>query len=263
MSASAVKEGAGARSQVTNLVTWVAVLATLLFLTPLFTNLPEAVLAALIIAALWHILAARKLRSIRLVSRTEFGLAALTLAGVVLIDVLQGMVLGLVFSLLLFIYRSSRPHLARLGRVPGVPGAFTDLARHPENEPLPGILVLRLDAPLYYANAMTSRDQVLALVGAEEPPPWAVVLDAAAQDELDITSAEMLSGLLDTLRARGIAVYAAEVHAPVLDLAARTGVLERLGAEQVFPTVELAVQAAASRRATEPAAPNPLGATKP
>ena len=98
MSGSAVKEGAGARSQVSNLAAWGATIVTVLFLTPLFKSLPEAVLGALIIHALWHILVARKLRAVRAVSRTEFVLGALSFLGVVLIDVLPGMVIGLVAS---------------------------------------------------------------------------------------------------------------------------------------------------------------------
>ncbi len=125
MSASAVKEGAGGRTQVANLVAWGVTLVTLLFLTPLFTSLPEAVLAALIIHAVWHILTARKLEKIRLVSKTEFGLAVLTLAGVLFIDVLEGMIIGLVASVLLILYQSSRPHISSLGRIPGIPGAYS------------------------------------------------------------------------------------------------------------------------------------------
>ena len=145
LSASAVKEGAGARSQVANLVTWAVTIVTVLFLTPLFATLPEAVLAALIIHAVWHIIAARKLRQARLASRTEFALGALALFGVLFIDVLQGMLIGLLASLALVIYRSSRPHISSLGRVPGVPGAYSSLERHPENMPVPGVLILRLE----------------------------------------------------------------------------------------------------------------------
>ena len=148
MSASAVKEGAGARSQVTNLVTWIITVITVLFLTPLFTNLPEAVLAALIIHAVWHIVASRKLERIRLVSRTEFWFGMIAFAGVILIDVLEGMIIGLIGSLLFVIYQSSRPHIASLGRVPGVPGAYSDLARHAENMQVPGVLIVRLDGPI-------------------------------------------------------------------------------------------------------------------
>ena len=125
MSASAVKEGAGGRSQVANIVAWGVTLVTLLFLTPLFTSLPEAVLAALIIHAVWHIITARKLAKIRLFSRTEFWLGVITLLGVLLIDVLQGMIIGLLASLLLIVYKSSRPHVAALGRVPGNQGVYS------------------------------------------------------------------------------------------------------------------------------------------
>jgi high affinity sulfate transporter 1 len=242
MSASAVKEGAGARTQVANLVAWGVTVVTLLFLTPLFTNLPEAVLAALIIHAIWHIIAARKLRQIRLVSRTEFWFALIAFLGVILIDVLQGMVIGLLCSIIYVVYKSSRPHLASLGRVSGVPGAYTDLARHPENRAVPGVLILRLDAPMYYANALTVRDKAKAMMEESETPLRAVILDASVQDELDITSAEVLEGLVKDLHGQGIAVYVAELHAPVREFGRRTGLLDLIGEENVFPTVDLAVR---------------------
>jgi MFS superfamily sulfate permease-like transporter len=246
MSASAVKEAAGARSQVSNLVTWLAAIVTVLFLTPLFTNLPEAVLAALIIHAVWHIIASRKLQRIRLESRTEFWLGMLTLAGVILVDVLEGMLLGLILSLLVYIYKSSRPHLSRLGRVPNVPGAYSDLTRHPENLPVPGLLILRLDAPLFYANAITVAEQVKQIIAATEPRPAAVLFDAAAQDDLDITSAEVLRSLIHGLRDQGIEVYLAEVHAPVWEFAVRMGLDELIDANHIYPTVDAAVKAITS-----------------
>ena len=195
MSASAVKEGAGAKTQVSNLVAWGVTLVTLLFLTPLFTNLPEAVLAALIIHAVWHTLVSQKLQKIRLVSRTEFILAFITMAGVLFIDVFEGMIIGVAASLLLIIYQSSRPHVGHLGRVPGISGAYSDLNRHPENTPIPGILIMRLDGTLYYANALTVRKSIQTLVADTQPPLKAVILDLSGQDSLDITSAEMLHGL--------------------------------------------------------------------
>jgi SulP family sulfate permease len=242
MSASAVKEGAGARSQVTNLVTWVVTIITLLFLTPLFAPLPEAVLAALIIHALWHIIAARKLQQVRLVTRTEFWLGMLALAGVLLIDVLEGMIIGVVASLVFVVYRSSRPHVSSLGRVPGVPGAFSDLARHPEDTPVPGVLIARFDGALYYANALTARDQVKALIEAMKSPPSTVIFDLSAQDQLDLTSADVLKGLVKELQGRGMAVSMADVHAPVREFSRKTGLLELVGEDHLFPTVELAVQ---------------------
>jgi sulfate permease, SulP family len=244
MSGSAVKEGAGARSQVANLVAWAATIVTLLFLTPLFTSLPEAVLAALIIHAVWHILASRKLMTLRREAPLEVWFGVLALVGVLFIDVLQGMMIGLLASLAFVVYRSSRPHLSSLGRVPGAPGAYSDLARHPEDVPVPGVLIARLDAPMYYANALTARDRLKAMVAGATPPPRAVILDAEGQDALDITSADVLKGLFAELGRSGVEVYVANVHAPVLERARVTGLLDIVGLDHVLPTVDLAVQAA-------------------
>ena len=242
MSASAVKDGAGARTQVPNLVTWVVTIITVLFFTPLFTTLPEAVLAALIIHAVWHIIASRKLQQIRHVSGVEFWCGMLALTGVLLIDVLEGMMIGVLASLVFVIYRSSRPHLSSLGRVPGISGAYSDLVRHPENIPVPGVLILRLDGPLYYANALTVRDRAKALIDAAQPLPRAVIFDAAAQDEIDLTSTDMLKSLVNELRAKNIAVYFADVHAPIREFSRRTGLLELIGEDKIFPTLDAAVR---------------------
>jgi SulP family sulfate permease len=242
MSASAVKEGAGARSQVTNLVTWVVTIITVLFLTPLFTTLPEAVLAALIIHAVWHIIASRKLQKVRQASPVEFWFGALALAGVLFIDVLQGMIIGVVASLVFVVYKTSRPHVSSLGRVPGVPGAYSDLGRHPEDMPVPGVLIVRVDAQLYYANALTIRDRVKAMVAEMAPRPRAVIIDATAWDQIDLTSTEVIKGLVKELRGSGIAVYFAEVHAPVLEYGRKMGLVDFIGEDHILPTVDAAVR---------------------
>ena len=255
MSGSAVKEGAGGRTQIANLVAWVATIVTLLFLTPLFRSLPEAVLAALIIHAVWHILASRKLLTLRREAPVEVWFGVLALAGVVLIDVLQGMMIGLLASLAFVIYRSSRPHLSSLGRVPGAAGAYSDLARHPENVPVPGVLIVRLDAPMYYANALTARDSVKALIRGAGSPLRAVIFDAEGQDDLDVTSADTLKGLIKELRDSGIPVSFADVHAPVLERARETGLLGAIGEGRVFPTVDLAVREIEGHPVAPPSAP--------
>jgi sulfate permease, SulP family len=242
MASSAVKEGAGAQSQMANLVAWAATIVTLLFLTPLFASLPEAVLAALIIHALWHIIASRKLVKLRLASRVEFWFGMAAFAGVLLIDVFQGMIIGLLASLLFVVYRTSRPHLSSLGRVPGVPGAYGDLTRHPENQPVPGVLIARVDGQLYYANALTVGDGVKALVDEMEPAPRAVIFDSSAQDQLDLTSMDMVKGLVKELQRTGIEVYLADVHAPVLAQGRKAGLLDAIGEDHVCPTVDAAVR---------------------
>jgi high affinity sulfate transporter 1 len=252
MSASAVKEGAGARSQMTNLITWVATIITVLFLTPLFRTLPEAVLGALIIHAVWHIIASRKLQKVRQASPVEFWFGALALAGVLLIDVLQGMIIGVVASLVFVIYRTSRPHVSSLGRVPDAPGAYSDIGRHPENIPVPGVLIVRVDAQLYYANALTVRERVNEMIAEMPSPPRAVVIDAAAWDEIDLTSTEVIKSMLKELRGNGIDVYFADVHAPVLEFGHQTDLVEAIGEENIYPTVDLAVRSIEAANRAEP-----------
>lgn len=128
----------------------------MLLLTPLFKNLPEAVLAALIIHAVSHLWKVGDMRRCYKLRQLEFWLATATFLGVITIDVLPGLVIGVTAMLLLVIYRASRPHIGSLGRVPGVPGACGDVHRHPDYEPIPGLLVLRLESPLFYANAVSS-----------------------------------------------------------------------------------------------------------
>ena len=242
MSGSAVKEGAGAQTQVSNLVAWVATVITLLFLTPLFATLPESVLAALIIHAVWHIIASRRLRRLRRESRVEFWFGLLAMLGVLFIGVLEGMIVGLVSSLVFLVYRSSRPYVASVGRVPGSPGAYSDLKRHPENTPVPGVLILRLHSAFYYANALTVRDRIRMLVARADPKPVAVILDIGSQDSLDLTSADVLKALGTELGAHGIQAYLADVHTPALSFSRAVGVLDVIGEDHVFPTIELAVQ---------------------
>ena len=153
LSQSAVNEGAGARSEVSSLVSAVLIVVTVLFLTPLFKNLSEAVLAALIIFAVSHLWKIREFRGYYRVGRVEFWLGLATMAGVIILDVLPGLLIGVVAMLLYFVYRASMPHVVTLGRVPGVVGAYGNIVRHPDYEPVADLLVLRLEAPLFYANA--------------------------------------------------------------------------------------------------------------
>ena len=242
MSGSAVKEGAGAQTQISNLVAWVATVITLLFLTPLFASLPESVLAALIIYAVWHIITSRKLQRLRQQSRVEFWFGLLAMLGVLFIGVLEGMIVGLVSSLVFLVYQSSRPYVASMGRVPGSPGAYSDLKRHPENEPVPGVLILRLHSAYYYANALTVRDRIRLLVDRADPKPSALILDIGSQDSLDLTSADVLTSLGVELRAQGIEPYLTDVHTPALEYGRAVGVIDVIHEDHVFPTIDLAVQ---------------------
>jgi high affinity sulfate transporter 1 len=241
LSQSAVNEGAGARSEVSPLIAAALIVVTVLFLTPLFKNLPEAVLAALIIFAVSALWKTKQFKGYYHVSRAEFWLGLATMAGVLVLDVLPGLLIGVVAMLLLFIYRASRPHVVTLGRIPGVAGAYGNVRRHPDYEPVPDLLVLRLEAPLFYANATGVRDRIKTLVGGSDPLPRAVILDTGVNDTLDITSAAMLDGLVTQLRSAGIDFALAEVRHTVTSTAHRSRLLELLGKDRVFDTVEEAV----------------------
>lgn len=253
MSGSAVKEGAGGRSQVANLVAWVAVVLTVLFLTPLFASLPEAVLGALIVHAVWHLVTSRKLAKIWGASRSEWALAVLTFLGVIVWDVLPGMVIGMVASVLLLLYTTSRPRVASLGRIPDVTGGYSDLERHPEDQAVKGVAILRVDAPLYYANARSAREGMKAALAEMDPPARAVVIDAAGQNDLDVTSATVLTELVDEWHKAGIAVYVADAHAPVIEAGRRMGFFAAVGEDHFLPTLDAAVRAAEAEAALPPA----------
>jgi SulP family sulfate permease len=241
MSGSAVKEGAGAHTQVTNIVAWAVTIITVLFLTPLFTSLPEAVLAALIIHAVWHLIVARKLSTLRNQAPHElaFGLAALL--GVLLIDVLEGMIIGLLASLLFVVYRSSRSHVSSLGRAPGEPAAFSDLSWHPENTRVPGVLIVRPDETLYYANWRSVRDSIKSMVDELPTAPRAVILDLSSQYELDYTSTVGLESLVRELEKDSIDVSFVGLHAPILRQD-KSGLLAPIFEGHTFPTMDDAVR---------------------
>jgi high affinity sulfate transporter 1 len=242
LSQSAVNEGAGAKSEASSFVAAVLALVTVLVLTPIFKNLPEAVLAALIIHAVSHLFKVKEFRRYYRERAVEFWVGLAALAGVVVIDVLPGLVIGVLGMLLLVVYRASRPHIGVLGRVPDARGAYGDVDRHPDYHQIPGLLVLRLDSPLFYANASLVRDRIKQLVGASDPVPRTVVLEAGANADLDITSAEMLEQLVDSLHAAGIAFALADLRRPVTEMLGRSGLTTKIGQNHLFHTVDEAVK---------------------
>ena len=242
VSGSAVNDAAGAKTQVSLLTAAVLTLITVIILTPLFTNLPEAVLAALIIHAVTRLMRVKQMERYFHLQPAEFWLGIVTPLSVLVIDVLPGLVIGVVCSLAVLIYRSSRPYCSVLGQVPRVPGAYSDMQEHPENTPIPGLLIFQLGMTLYFANAKLMRDRIRDLVKASQPPPRAVILNMVNNYNLDITSAEMLETLVDELHKKGIEVVMTEVHEPFKIMARKSGLMEKLGEDHIFPSVDAAVQ---------------------
>ncbi len=246
LSQSAVNDGAGARSEVSPLFAAALSLVTVVALTGLFEDLPEAVLGALIIHAVAHLMKVRELRELYRLSRNEFTLAVLTLASVLAFDVLPALIIGVVVSILLVIGRASRPTVSRLGL--GSSGTFVDVDRHPGSPERPGVLVLRPNAALFYANAQGVRDAVLEMASDPTIGATAVVLDLQASDRLDLTSAEHLAKLHDSLAAIDVDLCLCEVHAPARATADAVGLTEQLGPERFLPDIGSAVAWADGRR---------------
>jgi sulfate permease, SulP family len=251
LSKTAVNASADARSQLSGLVVAVLTVVTLLFFTGLFEQLPEASLAAVVVAALVELVDIRSLIDLYhfhtrgaggvygVAARPDFVAAVAALFGVLVFDTLPGLFIGIAVSLLLLLYRASRPHVALLGKAPGTQDQWTDLERHPQNEQAPGVVVLRPEAGLFFANADAVRKNVLE--SASEGVK-AIVLDAETVPYIDVTAARMLAELAGDLERRGVALLLARDIGQVRDVLRRSeGEWLR---ERVYPTVEEAVSAA-------------------
>jgi anti-anti-sigma factor len=176
------------------------------------------------------------------------------LAGVLVFDTLPGLFIGVVVSLLLLLYRASRPHVAVLGQVPGTPGQYGDIQRHPENELEPGIALLRVEGGLFFANADTVRAAVRA--HAAEPGTRAVVLDAETAPFIDVSAARMLVQLTDDLRRLGVELVLTRSVGQVRDVLRRADTAATL--PPAYPTVQAAVEALSDgSRPRDPQSPGP------
>ncbi len=239
LSKSAATERAGARTAMAFVVSVALVVLTILFLTGLFVNLPEAALAAIVIHAVMGMITPLKIWGLRRVRVPDFWLALFAFLGVILIGVMAGILIGVVLSLVLLLARLGSPHTAVLGRHPD--RGFVDLAANPHAVPVPGVLVLRVDGPLVFASVDGALDDLRAAMDAAPEPPAVVVLDLSATYEIDVTAADALASLVQDLRQAGSEVRFARAHGPVRDYAARLGVPDLAGLAEPYPTVAAAV----------------------
>jgi len=237
-----VAEAAGARSQVTGVVGALAI-AVLLFAAPnLLKNLPSAALAAVVIAAALGLFEFRDLKRIYRIQRWEFWLSMACFAGVAVFGAIQGILIAVLIAVIEFLWDGWRPHSAVMGKVQGV-GGYHDITRYPDAQRVPGLVLFRWDAPLFFANAELFREKVLA-AAAESPTPvrW-IVVAAEPVTSVDVTSSDMLAELDEELQGKGIELCFAEMKDPVKDKLKRFGLFERFGAATFHPTLEEAVQA--------------------
>jgi high affinity sulfate transporter 1 len=237
-----VAEQAGAKTQVTGLVGAACIVLLLVAVPGLLSPVPSAALAAVVLAASISLVDAPGLRHLWRVRRSELGVAIVAFLAVVVFGALPGILIAIGLSLVVFIRRAWVPYDAVLGRVGGYKG-YHDVRRHPEARLVPGLMLYRWDAPLFFANAPTFRERVLAEVDAmDETPRW-LAIAAEPITDVDTTAADMLDELITDLGRRGTALHFAELKGPVKDRLVRYGIYERLGASHFHPTVGSVVSA--------------------
>ncbi|MCI0818496.1 MAG: SulP family inorganic anion transporter [Chloroflexi bacterium] len=253
LSRSATADGAGQKTQMAALINGVLVIVTVLAFTALFRDLPEAVLGAIVVHAVWHLIDFGKLRDIYNVSKADFWLAAICLLGVLTFDILAGLIIAIAVSLLVLVYRASRPGIPVLGKDPEE-NAYRSVERNPRNETYPGLIIFRLDGELFFANAIYFRERVEEQLAAADPPARAILIDAEAIHDLDLTAAEMLKELASELAANEIDLLFASVHQTVREMMERSGVEDAIGADHIYPAVQDGVDDFLARRhAADPA----------
>jgi high affinity sulfate transporter 1 len=237
-----VAEAAGARTQLTGLVGALAIALLLLFFPNLVRNLPDSALAAVVISAAIGLIEAAGVRKLYRVRRTEFSLSIACFLGVALLGVIEGIFIAVGLALLDFIRRAWRPNVAILGRVDDLKG-YHDVTRYPRARRIPGLLLFRWDAPLFFANAEVFTDQVRDAIESSPTPVRWVVITAEPVTDLDTTAADVLLELEEDLAAEGIDLRFAEMKDPVKDRLKRYGLFDRFGADHFYPTIGEAVNA--------------------
>jgi high affinity sulfate transporter 1 len=235
-----VAEAAGARTQLAAVVAAIAIALLLLFVPSLLRYLPQTALAAVVIASAIGLIEIAGLKRIYRMQRWEFWLAMVCFAGVAVFGAIPGIALAIVLAVIEFLWDGWRPYSAVLGRVDGIKG-YHDIARYPQARLIPGLVMLRWDAPLFFANAELFRDRVLAAAASSPTTVRWVVVAAEPVTSIDVTAADALAELDDRLEAAGIELCFAEMKDPVKDKLRRFGLASRF--DRSFATVGAAVSA--------------------
>ena len=228
LSQSAVNEKAGAKTPLALPMASLALVAVLLFLTAPLALLPQALLGAIVLMAVKDLIKVKEFRHLWKVSRFDFAVAMTALAGVLLLGILQGVLLAMLASLLMLLRRASRPHVAFLGRIPGTT-RFSDMAVHPDNERVPGLLAFRVESALLYMNCEYVTQTILDRVDAEEPTVRLAIWDLSSTPNLDVPGARAVKQLGARLKDQGVELRLVEAHAQLRDLLRAEGIEDSSG----------------------------------
>jgi SulP family sulfate permease len=243
LSASSLNDQSGAKSQMSSLVTGFLVVLTMLFLAPLFSDLPTAVLAAVIIdAVVFGMIDVPAIRRLFRVQRFDFWIALAAIAGVLTFGVLAGVVIGIVLSIIWLVHVSTRPNIVELGNQPGTQ-VFGDLASYTEGVTYPGLSVVRFDGGLFFATADALQDHLRELLLDRERSIRAVIIDCGSVNFIDSQGAEKLRELHEIAVQQGLALHLSNLKADVREVLAADGLLELYGEGRVHAKTYLAVQA--------------------
>jgi high affinity sulfate transporter 1 len=237
-----VAEAAGAKTQLTSVVGALAIAVLLLVAPDLLRHLPNTALAAVVISSAIGLIEITDLRRIYRIQQWEFWLSISCFAGVAVLGAIKGIALAIVIAVIEFLWDGWRPHSAVLGRVDRVSG-YHDVTRYPHARLIPGLVLFRWDAPLFFANAELFNERVLAAVARSPTPVRRLVVAAEPVTSVDVTAADTLAELVDALRGMGIELCFAEMKDPVKDKLRRFGLFARFGDQSFFATVGEAVNA--------------------
>ena len=237
-----VAEAAGSKTQLTGVVGAICVALLLLFAPNLLQHLPSSALAAVVIAAAIGLFELEDLRRIFRIQQWEFWLSIVCFVGVAVFGVIPGIGIAVVLAVIEFLWDGWRPHHAVLGRVDGIRG-YHDVTRYPEARRVPGLVLFRWDAPLFFANAELFQERVLAAVARSPTPVRRVIVTAEPVTSIDVTSADVLAELERRLRASNVELRFAEMKDPVKDKLKRFELFDRFGAGSFYPTLGAAVDA--------------------
>ena len=240
LSKSSVNDGSGAKSEMASLAQGAFVILTLLILAPLFADLPEAVLGAIVIeAVVFGLMDVKAMKRIYRLNRSEFWVGTLALLGVLTFGTLQGVLMGLVLSLLVLIARSSKPNIPVLGRLPGTE-VFHSLDENPDSETYPGLVIIRFDGALYFANGL--RDKVREVTADVDPPVREVLIDMEGVNYLDLEGSDMLAEITKDMRTVGVEIHLARVKHAVMEMLEKDGVDKIIGHDHIHEKVGDAVR---------------------
>ncbi len=240
-SRTAVNDEAGAKTGMASLVSALLIILTLLFLTPLFHFLPNAILASVIMVAVFGLIDVKEVKHLWRTNRYDLAMLIVTFVATLILGIEQGIALGVILSLAIIIWKTTRPHVAELGQVPGTE-FYRNIKRFKQVKAKRDLLIIRFDAQLYFANIGYFRDQLEEMISTKGDELKAIIINAESINSIDSTAMHALEGIVKELRGRSIEIYMSGVIGPVRDALVKTNLLDLIGEKNFFMSVHDAVE---------------------